>query len=389
MPTAAVMYGHFEFDEFKRVMPKSEPHQQSFEIRLNQYFDDPELRIPVAAFTPKTKNDTKKSIFPIGRSDAGYEVQQTEILSPPLVPSFKTKDSLDIFKKKFYWSLRRWLDQAEIYEDIQWHQIFFRAEYGNAWPRAILDDICTFYHQVTKSACPVLKSCLQSTVLVYMIGHSFYVPDDDVEDVLRRTFGPSFNGKPTEWVSPLYVDRFLKILLFPVFKAGVKATLRGLQNLYSPARPSEFMRDRMLATSIVLLIIAGSQQSKAIEKALARHRQGLEVDRAEVSLQIQEIEKHIIDLVLELWEYKFPPGTRMGVDEPSDRFNSDRAKEFNLMERFRSSYHSSGKLLQVLSSNVTKLICEQTTQRPLKPCQRTFRDISTRENLGQTTSKES
>lgn len=338
------MYGHLELSAITKAMPSPYVEQQQpFEIRLHQYFDDPELTILVALFIPKTWNDVKKSVFPIGRNPSGFEVQQTEIISPPIVPVFSDA-TYSAFVKRFYWSVRRWLDQAELHDSVPWNEVFFREAYGKPWPRAIFGDVCKFYHRVTKSGCPVLKSCLQTTVLVYMIGHSFYIPDEDVEDVLQKTFGPSVAVEPTEWVSPIHVDRFLKTLLLPVYKAGVKASLRGLQNLYSPAKPSAFMRDRMLATSITLLIIAASQQSKAIEKALSRERQGHEVDTDAVFLQIREIEEHLIDLILQLWEYKFSADARMGVDDPINRFNSDRAKEFNLLERFKRSYNESSKL---------------------------------------------
>lgn len=343
------MYGHLELSQIQKEMPPPDPTRNSFTIRLHQYFDDPELEIPVVPFVPENQFHTRKSIFPIGQNTTGLVMQQTEIISPPLRPAFNANDdSYPSFLKKFYWSVRRWLDQAEIHEDIQWNRIFFRESYGKAWPRAILGDICKFYHDVTQGVtdggCPVLKSCLQTTVLVYMIGHSFYIPSEDIHSVMERTLGRPYPGEVTEWVSPIYVDRFVKTLLLPVYKAGVKASLQGLQELYSPPKPSIFKRDRILATSIVLLIVAASQQGKAIEKALARERQGHEVDIEAVVEQIRDIEHHLVDLVMELWAYKFPPDVEMGSDEPRDRFMAEhRAKPFNLLGRFRSSIKSSSK----------------------------------------------
>lgn len=345
------MYGHLELSQIQQEMPSPDPTRQPFVIRLHQYFDDPELKIPVVPFVPKTPFHTKKSIFPIGQNTTGLVMQQTEIISPPLVPAFNSNDdSYPMFLKKFYWSVRRWLDQAEIHDDIQWNQIFFREAYGKAWPRAILGDVCKFYHCVTKNGCPVLKSCLQTTVLVYMIGHSFYVPDEDIETVMEMTCGSAYTGEVTEWVSPIYVDRFVKTLLLPVYKAGVKASLRGLQSLYSPPKPSALKRDRILATSIVLLVVAASQQGKAIEKALARHRQGYEVNTDDVFDQIRDIESHLIDLVMELWTYKFPRDAVMGSDDSGERFHADRAREFGLLERFRHSYDASGMFNKVHTS---------------------------------------
>lgn len=337
------MYGHLELSQIQKELPSPDPDGQPFVIRLHQHFHNPELQIPVVPFVPKNPFHTKKSIFPIGPNRGGLVVQQTEITSPPLVPAFRSNDdSYPSFAKKFFWSVRRWLDEAEV-DFTSWNKVFFRESYGKAWPRAIFGEVCKFYHRAPRCGCAVLKSCLQTTVLVYMTGHSFYVPDEDVDMVMERTFGPSHSREATEWVCPRYVDRFVKTLLLPVYKAGMKASLRGLQSLYSAPKPSAFKRDRILASSIVLLIVAATKQGKFIEKALAQQRQGQSVRTDEVFDQIRDIERHLIDLVMELWTYKFASGAKMGTDEPADRFSADRAREFNLLQRFRNSYMDSSE----------------------------------------------
>lgn len=339
------MYGHLDLrggDVGKRMpKPFQDPSNKPFDLRLHQYFDDPELKIPVVRFIPQVEKDINKSTFPIALKDSKFEVLPTEILSPPLVPFIRDFPS---FAKHFRWSVRRWLDCAEIHQDLEWHTTFFREEHGKAWPRAVFADICLFYHNVERGNCRALKNSLQSTVFAYMLGHSFYVPHEDIREVLDRTdLSDRYNGD-FRFVSPVHVDRFVKAMLYPFFRACVGSALRGLQSLCASSKQSVYSRDRILATSIALLIVTASQQSKAIEKALAMERRGQEVDMRAVIDQIAEIEEWIINLVLQIWDYKFNGAVKWGDDEPSDRAPAVRAKIFGLYEKFRTSFHPHRKL---------------------------------------------
>lgn len=343
------MYGHLDLKrgEFFKNMPA--PDQNSlnkpFWLRLHQYFDDPELVIPVIKFKPREAMDISKPVFPISSNGKDFEVQPTEILSPPLLPAMN-KDNIIRYTERFRQSVRRWLECAERHENLQWQNTFFREEYGKPWPRSVLADVCKFYHQVCMGGCPALKSSLQSTVLAYMLGHSFYVPHDDIQSVLEKTSLASRYDGEFIYVSPIYVDRFLKALLVQFFKATVKTAFKHLQDLCSPNKHTRLSRDRILATSIVLLIVTGSQQSKAVEMAVAKHRRGQDIDLHEVYQQIQEIEEWINNMIMEVWLYKFSGNVRWADDEPQDRGLAYRAKKFSLMEKFRNSYAPFGKSLR-------------------------------------------
>lgn len=334
------MYGHLELKEVYNKMPEPfrDASNKPFTLRLHQYFDDPELTIPVIRFIPRVENDINKATFPIERNGKSLEVKPTEILSPPLVPAINNANFTD-YVKRFRWSVRRWLDCAEIHQDIGWHLTFFREEYGKAWPRAVFADICQFYHKVEWGSCAALKSGLQSTVFAYMLGHSFYVPHEDIQDVVDGTGLTHRYTGDFIFVSPIHVDRFVKAMLCPIFRTCVGKTLRGLQDLCAPNRQSKYSRDRILATSIVLLIVVASQQSKAIEKAVAMRLRGENVNMRVVHNQIDEIEEWIINLVLQIWHYKFGGSVRWADDEPSDRSSAYRAKLFGLYESFERSYH--------------------------------------------------
>jgi len=292
---------------------------------------------------PTTEHDITKSIFPITQNGDSFEVQEAEILSPPLVPAI-TNESFPAYYRYFYGAVRNWIECAQVHDDLEWHTTFFPEEYGKPWARMVFGQVCDFFHEVTLGRCPALKACLGTTVLVYMLGHSFYVPPDDVPGLLSRTkFGAKYDRKPTSWVSPAYVDRFIKILLYPIYKGAVEASFKGLQELYAPARPSKFTRDRLLAISIIMLIVAASQQSKAIEKAIAQRRKNNPIDARLVYSQVLEIEKEIIDMILDLWNYKFSSTTKFPEEGRENRIRAIKAEDFDIMERFYKTYQNFGE----------------------------------------------
>lgn len=356
--------------------PSQDPSNKPFILRLHQYFDDPELKLPVVKFVPQAEKDITKSTFPIAFKGSKLEVEPTEILSPPLVP-FIHDANFAAFTERFRWTIRRWLDCAELHQDLEWHSTFFREEYGKAWPRAVFADTCSFYHKVEHGKCRALKSSLQSTVFAYMLGHSFYVPHEDIQEVVDKTgLSHCYNGD-FRFVSPVHVDRFVKAMLYPFFRVCVGKALRGLQDLCGSSKQSVYSRDRILATSIVLLIVAASQQSKAVEKALAMERRGQGVDISAVNDQIAEIEEWIINLVLQIWDYKFNGNVRWGDDEPSDRSPAFRARIFGLYEKFRGSFHPHRKstltqFFQVLIFWQGADLGDLSTELPKRVDERTF-----------------
>jgi len=343
------MYGHLELKEVQKKAPArfEDPSNKPFILRLHQYWDDPELTIPVIRFIPQAEKDINKATFPIESNGEVLEVRPTGILSPPLVPALN-KSNFNDYVKQFRWSLRRWLDCAEIHHDLEWHMTFFRPEHGKAWPRAVFADVCKFYHKVEWGSCAALKSGLQSTVFAYMLGHSFYVPHEDIQEVVDRTeLSNHYNGD-FMFVSPVHVDRFVKAMLCPFFRTSVGQTLRGLEGLCAPSKQTKYSRDRILATSIVLLIVVASQQSKAVEKAVAMRLRGESVDMRMIHRQIDEIEEWIINLVTQIWQYKFGGDERWSDDEPTDRSSAYRAKLFGLYEKFEHSYDPYSKVNESL-----------------------------------------
>lgn len=341
------MYGHLDLKGGKFFappkMPKPAEDQENipFLLRLHQYFDDPELIVPVLRFKPTRPVDTKKSIFPIAETSHGYEVHAQEITSPPLVPALN-QNNLILYINRFRVWVRRWLECAEYHDDLNWHETFFRVEHGKAWPRAVLSEVCQFHHKVTLGRCPALKNALQSTVLAYMLGHSFYVPHEDIGMVINKSgLDIKYDGT-FRFVSPVHVDRFLKALLFQFFKAIARTAFKYYQDLCSPNKFSKLARDRILATSIVLLIVAASQQSKAVEKAVARSKRGQEMDKNKVYAYIQEVEQYINDLLIQIWEYKFQDCSKWEQEVPQERVRAHAARSFNLLGRFEATYAPHG-----------------------------------------------
>lgn len=345
-----LLYGHLTIKD-GRLMTKAptprivDPQNKPFWLRLDQYFDKPELLIPVVRFQPECHEDTRKLVFPITNDGSKYVVTADEILSPPLIPYLRQQD-LAAYSEKFKTVVYKWLKFADKNDNIQWHNEFFRIEYGKAFPRDLLQVVCEFYHKVMRGGCQALRSALQSTILVYMLGHAFYVPENDIKKVLDKTgLGQHYNGE-FMFVSPIYVNRFIKVMLYQFLKATVRLALKCYQDLCSSHKHTKLDRDRILAVSIVLLIVAGSIQSKAIEKAVASRRRNSDVDTSEYYESVKEIEEWIVDLICEVWAYKFrQTGKIKPDDEPAERLLVYEAKKFDLMERIKGIYENHGTFL--------------------------------------------
>lgn len=339
--------GHLEELSFLKALPKMDMRyldDQPFRIRLRQDFPD-HLSIPVREFKPAENYSTDKTIFPIAKTGTTYKVQLGKLLSPPLVPSMSIPEYLHVFKHDFRKEIRRWLCRIEVDDQAEWHETFFHVNYGRAWPRAVLAMVCQFFHKVVNQACNAIRFALKTTVLVHMIRHVFYIVPDDVPGVLQRMhFGRQLDQMPDNYVCPEYVDRFIKVLLFPILRACVNETMKHYQALYPGKRVALLTRDRFLATSLILLIIAGAQQQTAVERGHLYIERRDQSDMSRAHQTVMEIEEQFVKPVFELWSHKFHIKREFVAEsDREERLMALRAKTFNLLERFRESYAEHGK----------------------------------------------
>jgi len=211
----------------------------------------------------------------VERVEGKFVIAQKELCSPPLVPDMTKVSAMQDMIPKV---LNRWLECFEFYDDIDWSRTFFRVEYGKPWPRVIVEAICKYYHQCTQPKI-ALQLALQSTVLAYTIGHSFYVPKEYREDVLRKSGhneheiseilrtsdGKEENDDNFVFLSPRRVDTFIKGLIHPYLKVVVTLALKEYSDLCDNIQSSD---DRLhaLGSAAVLLVFWGTQQSKLVDK---------------------------------------------------------------------------------------------------------------------------
>lgn len=339
--------GHLQEPLFLRTLREMEwscPENQPFHIRLRQDFPY-HLRIPVREFNPAGGVSTDKTIFPIAKTGATYKVQLGKLLSPPLVPAMSIAEYIDDFRPNFRKEIGNWLRRIEVDDQADWHETFFHVNYGRAWPRAVLAIVCQFFHKVINQACNAIRFALKSTVLVHMIRHVFYIEPDDVATVLQRMrFGRQLRKTPDNFVCPEYVDRFIKVLLCPILQGCINETMKRYQALYPGRRVALLTRDRFLATSLVLLMIAAAQQQTVVERGHLYIERGVESDMSKAHQTVVEIEDQFVKPVLELWNHKFSIGRDFVAEsDREERLMALRAKSFNLLGKFRASYAEHGK----------------------------------------------
>lgn len=213
---------------------------------MTQDFDPP-LPISVCEFRPTSQDDLQTPIFPTEDVGEGHRVETQQLESPPVIP-FAPQAHWEVFAKSLHTQIKIWLDNIETDHEIGWHNTLFPEEYGQPWARSVVQDVCGFYHHVIARACKVLDLSLKTTVIVYMIGHVFYIPLDRLPQAYANLTTIKRDPPKNKYVCPRYVDRFLKVMLYPILSKHLRETFKRLQQLFALQRePSDLVRDRSVS----------------------------------------------------------------------------------------------------------------------------------------------
>lgn len=316
-----------------------------FTVPLRQDFEKV-LHIPVLEFRPRGERDIYKFTFPIKEDGDKFTVEPVKILSPPLVPDIRTKEKLDTFITSVHTQTKLWLRDIEDDDGAEWSATFFPPEYGQKWPRAVLWHVCSFFNWAMKRGCPALSLALKTTVIMHMIGHAFYIVPDKVDEVLSKMqFRLPKDQQPGPFVCPQFIDRMLKVALCPLLGKYLQRSLQLYEDLAKKEKqPSHLTRDRIFCISVVLLIIGAVQQAKSVEKNSIHIKHGEARNMGRAYSRIVEIEREFIEPIFDIWNYKFKIDDIMRGDvEGSDRPLANRARTFDVLERFKMTYEDYGK----------------------------------------------
>ena len=280
------------------------------------------------------------------------KVSRSQIASLPLVPYVvNSQFAVDHVREK----IGSWLHLVSESDDAEWHKVCFPpSKHNETWQRDVLELVGQYHHHVLRTSDELLNLSMKMSLVNYLIGHIFTIPDDAVPEVFAKIQNKDcLPAEQPEWVCPKAVDRWLKRILLPFLRGFEKQVLEGLEETYLRKPASSVTRDLAFCVTFIVIIVAATTQTAILEKAIVARRAGdLSISVHIAQEEIRNIEKDIIDHLLGFWHYSFRLKKKLKASpvETHTLEVAERAGKFNLLEKFRASVDCIGRVLNSVSS---------------------------------------
>lgn len=258
--------------------------------------------------------------------------------SPPILPYYQDDPTKS-------WLIRddilSWLHEvAETKtEDFHWH--WYPEDDQDMWERSILGEICTYFHETSSSQ---VGDALLMTTLVYIMIHSFTIPEVEAEELYMGLSDERYHRKPTEEVSPRAVNKFVAMFLLPELVKISKKVLADLKEQLIDCRRSrdgfKISREVVFCEAYLTMMVIGHFQNTVLQyfdfdEVLEEHT----ISREEAEDEIRWLEE-LGNLVTEL------AAVRLRKDQPrlGSAVNESDVKSDSLLDRIRKATRESGML---------------------------------------------
>lgn len=143
------------------------------------------------------------------------------------------------------------------------------------WQLKILEGICQLYrcHEAPYDRAGVLahqtlRYALKMSVLNYVMGHTFLVPEEHVDILFQHLENPHFKQAHPKYVSPQPANKFVKMMALPVMRLVTKKTLSGLHELLRACVPHRRIWDQTFAAVFLCLMVISSTQRALSQRAM-------------------------------------------------------------------------------------------------------------------------
>jgi hypothetical protein len=192
-----------------------------------------------------------------------------QLNNPPVVPLWISPLLMQV-------NIDCWLDRMIATSQAGWQRHWF-PDQSQIWQLKILEGICEQYHR-NEALCDrtrtlahqTLRSALKMSVLNYVMGHAFLVPEQDIDILYRYLENPRFKGQaPRGCVCPRPANKFVKMMALPVMRLATEKTLSGLHELLRATAPDAMIWDKTFAIVFLSLIVISSTQRSLFQRAVA------------------------------------------------------------------------------------------------------------------------
>jgi len=190
------------------------------------------------------------------------------LTNPPVVPLWINPQLMQV-------NIDCWLDRMISNPAVGWQNHWF-PDPSQIWQLKILEGICKQYHQNNGArdragilALNTLRWALKLSVLSYVMGHAFLVPEDDIGFLFQQLENPHFNGQaPHEYVCPRAANKFVKMMAFPVLRLITERTLSGLNELLRTRESHTMIWDHTFGVVFLCLMVTSSIQMSLFQRAV-------------------------------------------------------------------------------------------------------------------------
>jgi hypothetical protein len=234
------------------------------------------------------------------------DVSPLPLTNPPVIPIWVDPLLVHV-------NIDCWLDNTIGDPQVGWQYHWFRGP-SQVWQLNILLGICNYHQQqkpnsgkIATIAHQTLRCALKMSVLNYVMGHAFLVPNDNVGTVFQQLENPHFRAQLSHQnVSPRAANKFLKMMVFPVMRVVIERTLSGLHELFRANVNLAELWDVVFSVVFLCLMVVSSTQKSLFQLAsISAEKKDTSFGRDEAASNAQTMETEFVDHIIGMFHDKF------------------------------------------------------------------------------------
>jgi hypothetical protein len=274
-----------------------------------------------------------------------HGVSPFPLTNPPVIPIWINPLQMHI-------SIDCWLDNMIGNPQVGWQYHWFPYP-SQIWQLSILHGICDYYRgqkpnsdKIATTAHQTLRWALKMSVLSYVMGHTFLVPDDDVDTLFRHLENPHSRAQlPHQNVCPRAANKFVKMMVFPVMRVVVERTLSGLHELFrANVQPAELWDVVFSIVFLCLMVVSSTRRSLFQLASISAAKNDASFSREDAASKAQTMETEFVEHIIGMFHDKF--------------HTSKRNKHFNPLEGLGNAGRQSFSPFATYVKTMTERHCE-------------------------------
>lgn len=230
------------------------------------------LDLPVREYLPfQTDNPFRPAFLNEQTADGPRAVQMYEY-DLPVLPAVANQDVADgqvvvyirTQVKRWFDSVMRNLNAGQ----TNWACHWFPDDY-DSFQCDIMSQICQYFRDELLPQHELVRDAFALSFLNYIFIHSFEVPQSEIHAVMSQMERPpNVDFQHLHWVSPSTLNKYIKMLMFPLLRDVAQRIFRNLEPLLlDTGNASVWRRDVIFASAFVVVAYVGKTQVTLVQLA--------------------------------------------------------------------------------------------------------------------------